>query len=309
MPPTMPRTPTASPAVAGTGAIVSGRTGIGDGIAAGRRSSVGQRILEVTDRQHRDRLADPGPRADQTRLEDAGVTATASDDDVVRAGRAGQLVDDGRDDGIGRDRVATGSRGSARTTPPLPGDRPRGRRRLRGVRSPRCPRRATSPPMRRSIGPALPASSWRMTRATSATKVPANAHHARRMRRSDGPGVRVGSVGVACTSERQDGGRRTPRPVGTVPGWDGTFVLSGRQATSVRGGASASARRPRHRPYGVRPFVDRGTARDYTPAAPRATRPRPSHSAPRLLHPVDDGPSPAGAQRAASTSEPVRPAS
>ena len=49
--------------------------------------------------------ATPGRGADQPRLEDPGVTAAASDDDVVGARRAGELVDDGRDDGIGRDRA------------------------------------------------------------------------------------------------------------------------------------------------------------------------------------------------------------
>ena len=57
------------------------------------RSPIGRRVVES---------GTPGPGADERRLEHPGVGAPPRDDDVVRARRLGQLVDDRAQDRVGR---------------------------------------------------------------------------------------------------------------------------------------------------------------------------------------------------------------
>ena len=78
------------------------------GIATGSRRRVGSASTDPRGRRSAGASSNsgtPGAGADERRLEDAGVGPPADDDDVVGAGRLGQLVDDGVEDRVGRDRA------------------------------------------------------------------------------------------------------------------------------------------------------------------------------------------------------------
>ncbi len=77
----------------------------GDRFASVGRAIVLDGILEIADRQEGRRIVDTRTGADEGRLEDPCVGTPAGDDDMVGAGRLGELIDDGPEDRIGRDRA------------------------------------------------------------------------------------------------------------------------------------------------------------------------------------------------------------
>ncbi len=126
----------------------------------------------------------PGAGADERRLEDAGVGPAAGDDDVVGAGRVGQLVDDGAEDRVGRRPSATGPTGSGRTIRPPRAGRPRARRRPGDGGSAASPTTSTRPTTTQSIGRrARRRAAGRAIRPRTKNEA-AKIHQARRIRRS-----------------------------------------------------------------------------------------------------------------------------
>jgi len=73
-----------------------------EGLAAHGVALGGRWILEVADRQEGRRIGHARPRADERRLEHAGVGPAAGDDDVIRARRIGKLGDDRAEDRVRR---------------------------------------------------------------------------------------------------------------------------------------------------------------------------------------------------------------
>ena len=84
----------------------SARDSIGIPTAAPARRSGDHHagVLEICQGQHRGGARHPGPRADEGRFQDRGFSAEADDHRVVRTGSGTQVVDDGVDDRVGRDR-------------------------------------------------------------------------------------------------------------------------------------------------------------------------------------------------------------
>ena len=149
-------------------------------IRTGREDrAVRARILEVDDGQQGDRLGHAGPGRDEAGLEDASVGTAADDDEVVGAGGPPDLLDDGVEDGVRRDRARqtrqdAGERGrlfaalsaSSRAT---------ARAWTAAVASAAMPRSRTS----QSRGPPAASRSRRAAMTTSARRVAARIHHDR----------------------------------------------------------------------------------------------------------------------------------
>ncbi len=63
------------------------------------------RVLEIADREQGRGRGAAGPGVDEGRLEDAGVWSATDDDDVVGARGGAEILDNGPDDRVGRDRA------------------------------------------------------------------------------------------------------------------------------------------------------------------------------------------------------------